>query len=87
MRERKSAPCFGNHRTTGTEVKFYNGIGSFSSFDNVALIREPSNPHDKNSVLVIIANKNSRAFGKNSCSRNSRADGGLQESNEDRRVC
>ena len=37
-------------------VKFYEGQRSFSSFDNVILVREPSNPFDTNSVLVKLAN-------------------------------
>ena len=44
-------------------IKFYDGIGSFSSFDNVVLIREPSNPFDINSVLVILATENREVLG------------------------
>ena len=39
-------------------IKFYNGIDSSSSFDNVMLVREANSPYDKNSVLAILANKN-----------------------------
>ena len=39
-------------------IKFYDGIGIFSSFDNVILVREPNNPFDTNSVLVILAFNN-----------------------------
>ena len=42
-------------------IKFYDG--SFSSFNNVLLVREPSNPCDKNSVLVILADKNCEILG------------------------
>ena len=44
-------------------IKFYDGIGGFSSFDNVMLVREPSNPFDINSVLVILASKNREVLG------------------------
>ena len=42
---------------------FYHGIGSFSTFDNLLFIREPSNPFDINSVLVILATKNREVLG------------------------
>ena len=44
-------------------IKFYNGINSFRSFDDVFLVQEPSNPHDINSVLVILTNKNHEVLG------------------------
>ena len=33
-------------------IKFYDGIKSFASFDDVFFVREYDNPFDKNSVLV-----------------------------------
>ena len=44
-------------------IKFYDGIGSFRSFDNVILVREPSNLFDRNSVLVVLATKNREVLG------------------------
>ena len=44
-------------------IKFYDGIGIFSSFDNVILVREPNNPFDTNSVLVILTSNNREVLG------------------------
>ena len=44
-------------------IKFYDGVGIFSSFDNVILVREPNNPFDTNSVLVILASNNHEVLG------------------------
>ena len=42
---------------------FYEGVGIFSPFDNVLLVREPNNPFDTNSVLVILASNNHEVLG------------------------
>ena len=44
-------------------IKFFDGVGIFSSFDNVILVREPNNPFDTNSVLVILASNNHEVLG------------------------
>ena len=44
-------------------IKFYDGIKGFSSFDNVRFVREPCNPFDENSILVILATKRHEVLG------------------------
>ena len=44
-------------------IKFYDGIGSFSYFDNVIFVPEPSNLFDTSSILVILASKNREVLG------------------------
>ena len=44
-------------------IKFYGGINSFSSFDDVRFVRE-NNPFDKNSILVTLGTrKNHQVLG------------------------